>query len=398
MEERKQLWSDHNSLRPGPPMIIISPECGWEELITDKDMQCESSYARGIEWQLRSRIYMHEHFVDDTVVENKWEVPAVIHNSGWGIEEHTHASSQHKGAKAYIPVINGPDDVRKLHYPELEFDEIQTQKNVQTMQELFGDILDVQYSGIKHISFHMMSCYLRWRGLEQTFLDMYMEPTIIHDVMRILTDGNKKMLQFYEKHNLLRLNNDNTYQNTGGNGYTDQLPADGFNASRVRYCDMWGSAESQEMAPVGPEQHWEFAMQYESELLAPFGITGYGCCEDLTQKLDYMCSLPHMRRISMSPWADVDKCAPRLKGDFIFSWKPHPAHLCGAFNEEKIRSYIAHAIETCMENGCIMEMILKDTHTCENHPERFHRWCAIARECVDAAMDKCRIAVLQETA
>jgi hypothetical protein len=25
-------------------------------------------------------------------------------------------------------------------------------------------------------------------------------------------------------------------------------------------------------------------------------------------------------------------------------------------------------------------MILKDTHTCENHPERFTRWVEIARE------------------
>jgi len=27
-----------------------------------------------------------------------------------------------------------------------------------------------------------------------------------------------------------------------------------------------------------------------------------------------------------------------------------------------------------------MEIILKDTHTCEHHPERFDRWLAIARE------------------
>jgi hypothetical protein len=27
-----------------------------------------------------------------------------------------------------------------------------------------------------------------------------------------------------------------------------------------------------------------------------------------------------------------------------------------------------------------MEMVLKDTHTCEHHPERFDRWVAIARE------------------
>jgi hypothetical protein len=28
-------------------------------------------------------------------------------------------------------------------------------------------------------------------------------------------------------------------------------------------------------------------------------------------------------------------------------------------------------------------MILKDTHTCEHHPERFDRWARIAREEVE---------------
>jgi hypothetical protein len=30
-------------------------------------------------------------------------------------------------------------------------------------------------------------------------------------------------------------------------------------------------------------------------------------------------------------------------------------------------------------------MILKDTHTCEHHPERFDRWTKIAREEVNRA-------------
>jgi len=29
-------------------------------------------------------------------------------------------------------------------------------------------------------------------------------------------------------------------------------------------------------------------------------------------------------------------------------------------------------------------MILKDTHTCQHHPERFDQWTRIARELIDA--------------
>ena len=33
----------------------------------------------------------------------------------------------------------------------------------------------------------------------------------------------------------------------------------------------------------------------------------------------------------------------------------------------------------------MLEIILKDTHTCDHHPERFTLWTKIARELVDAA-------------
>lgn len=60
-----------------------------------------------------------------------------------------------------------------------------------------------------------------------------------------------------------------------------------------------------------------------------------------------------------------------------------PAHLVGDFDEEKIRGYIQHTLDVTQANGCVVEMILKDTHTCENQPERFTRWTDIAREVVE---------------
>ena len=73
-------------------------------------------------------------------------------------------------------------------------------------------------------------------------------------------------------------------------------------------------------------------------------------------------------------------CAIKLQDKAIYSWKPNPAHLVGHFDENRIRNYIRHAVEVTQEHGCVMEMVLKDTHTCEHHPERFDRWLAIARE------------------
>jgi len=378
--ERRELWRKHNDLQPTRPMILVFPEGAWEELLPEERLKCKGKEARRIEWTLRSRIYYHEHFQDDTVVERDWIVQKVIHDSGWGMEARHVLSPTARGAWAFDPVIHGPSDLKKLHFPEVVYDREETEQKLAEAQELFGDILDVRLKGVAHISFHLMNLYTGWRGLREMMTDMYLYPQMVHDAMSFLEEGHRSILRQYMDQNLLSLNNDNTYQSSGGNGYTSELPKPGSDPDRVRPCDMWASAESQEMAQVGPKQHAEFALQYEKRLLEPFGLSGYGCCDDLTLKLGDVFTIPNIRRISISPFADVDKCAPKLQGDYIFSWKPHPAHLVGQFDGEMVRSYIRHALEVAQRHDCVLEMVLKDTHTCEHHPERFDYWTQIARE------------------
>jgi len=213
-------------------------------------------------------------------------------------------------------------------------------------------------------------------------VDMYANPGMLHDAMAFFEEGHKRIVKQYVDMNLLSLNNDSTYHNSGGNGYNDELPKPGFDPDRVRLCDMWGSAEAQELDQVSPEMHHDFCMQYEKRLLEPFALTGYGCCEDLSMKLDDVFTIPNMRRISIGPWADVEASAEKLQDKYIFSWKPQPSHLV-AFNTDTVRDYIKHMLDAT--KGCVTEMILKDTHTCEHHPERFDEWTRIARELIEEA-------------
>ncbi len=379
--ERRELWKKHNSLQSVRPMILIFPEGSWGELLPHSTLKCQDEKARGIEWNLRSRIYYHEHFLDDTVIEKEWIVSKVIHNSGWGIQARHIPSTEARGAWHFDPVIKEPADLKKLKMPEISYDDKASKDNLTEAQELFGDILDVKQKGVSHISFHIMNQYTGLRGLEEVMLDMYENPGMLHDAMAFFEEAHKRILQRYVDLNLLSLNNDNTYNNTGGNGYTDELPAPGFDPDHVRLCDMWGSAEAQEMAQVSPKMHAEFILQYEKRLLEPFALTGYGCCEDLTRKFDDVFTIPNIRRISIAPEADVDACAEKLGDKYIFSWKPQPVHLVGEFDAEFIRSYIKHTLD--VTKNCAVEMVLKDTHTCEHHPERFDQWTQIARKLID---------------
>ena len=381
MAERRELWKKHNSLQPERPMILLFPEGSWGELLPGSALKCQDRKTRGIESNLRRRIYTYEHFQDDTVMEKEWIISRAIHNSGWGLSAQHIPSTEPRGAWHFDPVINEPADLKKLKIPEITYDEEASERNLAEAQDLFGDILDVKQKGVSRISFHLMSQYTGLRGLAEVMMDMYENPGMLHDAMALLEEGHKHIVKQYVDMNLLSLNNDGTYHNSGGNGYTDELPKAGFDPDRVRLCDMWGSAESQEMAQVSPEMHDEFVLQYEKRLLEPFALTGYGCCEDLTRKMDDVFTIPNIRRISISPWADVDVCGEKLGDEYIFSWKPMPAHLVGDFNTEMIRDYIKHTLEAA--KGCALEMILKDTHTCQHHPERFDEWTRIARELVE---------------
>ncbi|MFP4550157.1 MAG: hypothetical protein ACLFNT_05080 [Spirochaetales bacterium] len=384
-EERRRLWKAHNSLKPIRPMILLFPEGGWGELLTEADLTCDDSEARRIEYALRQRIYHHEHFADDTVIEGHWEVRKAIANSGWGLTGARHESSEARGAWSFSPVLNDPADLEKLVTPTITHDQAETERRTAEAEELFGEILEIRPTGASHISYHLMQQYTSLRGLEQMMIDMFENPELLHATMRRLTDGHKDILRQYEKLNLLELNNNWTYHSSGGVGYTDELPAPGYDPAHVRPADMWASAESQELAQVGPAQHEEFALTYERELLAPFALNGYGCCEPLTDRMELVLSIPNIRRISISPWAHVDAAAEQLGPRAIFSWKPRPMDLVGEFHEPRIRSYIEHTVEVALRNNCALEMILKDTHTCEHHPERFDRWSEIAREVVGGA-------------
>ena len=383
MAERRALWRRHNALEPVRPMILVFPEGSWDELISPASLQCEGFAGRRMEVALRRRIYEFERFDSDNVVEGTWDVGKVVHNTGWGLETKRSHSGVDRGAFGFDPVIHSAADLKRIQLPKLTYDPDQTAKNLAAMEDLFGDILDVRLRGVSHISFHFMNLLSGWRGLSNVYLDMYENPGLIHDAMAILEAGYRGMVEQYQAQNLLDLNYDNTYHNSGGNGWLDAPPTgEAADPEHVTPADMWASAESQELDPVSPDFHRTFAMEYEARVLEPFGLTGYGCCDGLHQKVEETLSIRNMRRISMSPFCKVDQAAEALHNRAIFSWKPQPAHLVGEWRPDLVRDYIQHTIDVCRDHGCVLEMILKDTHTCEHHPERFAEWTRIARSLV----------------
>jgi len=117
-----------------------------------------------------------------------------------------------------------------------------------------------------------------------------------------------------------------------------------------------------------------------------FGLVYYGCCEPLHQKLDLVKKIPNLRKISMSPWVDVEKGAEQIGRGFVFSRKPSPAFLAVTpWEPDVVEADLCAVRDACARHGCPLELILKDISTVNYQPQRLWQWADIAMRVVGAA-------------
>ena len=383
--KHRKMWKRHNSLQRGRPMVLVFPECSWGEVIPDSVLRCEDGLARAYEMHFRRQIHYWEHIRDDNVIEPWVKVGLAWRTTGWGLETGFIHSDMARGAWHLDPPIKDPDkDIEKLKYPDLVIDEQATQRNSEILSEAVGDILEVKiHRQIFAWSFTGIANTLTYlRGLDQMMWDMVERPEWVHRITSFLAEGMNRLLDQAEAYDKLSLMNTDEYVGSGGVAYTDELPAQDF-AGRVRLKDLWGFAESQELVGVSPSMHEEFVLRHQRPMLDRFGLNAYGCCEPVTDRLEYVLRIPRLRRISISPWADRRLAAEALQDKYIYSWKPNPAMLVGDFDEAHIRSYIRETVEVAKD--CVLEIVLKDVHTVEHDASRLTKWLRIAKEEIGAS-------------
>jgi hypothetical protein len=206
-------------------------------------------------------------------------------------------------------------------------------------------------------------------------------PELVRMSIARMVDVMLGRFEQYERMGLLSLNNANYRVGSGGLGFTDELPQPDFDGKRVRMIDMWGNSTPQIFSCVSPEMHWEFALKYEMRILDRFGLNCYGCCEPLHHKVDILRRVPRLRRISMSPFVNIEQGAAAIGQDFIYSAKPNPAVLASnSWRPDLARRDLAELLEKT--RGLHLEIILKDIHTTRGEPKRLWDWAKMAMEMV----------------
>lgn len=379
--EKADLWRRLNRLDPVRPMVMLQmlEDSAWPDTGVEDALLCTDPFLRRQELLLRRLLYQWEHQAGDMVIDSLVAVPYVVSDTGIGLATKRDEPDHWFGASRFVPVIVSEEDAERIRIPLVTVDQESTERLYQQHCDLYGDILDVRKTIPHNCWFDPFDEFVQYRGIEQAFMDMMDRPAWLHGVLSRMTECHLVRMEALEARGALTLNNGNSRIGPGGLGFTDELPQPDF-AGQVRLKDLWGTASTQIFSGVSPAMHEEFALQYESRLLTRFGLSCYGCCEPLHHKVEIARRhLPNLRRISMSPWADVAAGAEAIGKDLVLSYKPNPAAMAGdTWDIENVRAGLRDVLEKT--RGCSVEVLMKDLHTCHGRPERMWEWTQAALE------------------
>jgi len=379
-DERRDLWRRHNSLVKTRPLIYMRGGVAWNEVPEANVQQCEDPLLGAQERRLRHLICWAG-LGDDSVFEPWITVGATYKCRGWGVEINRHFSDTPQGSwKADYP-IRKPADLAKLRVPWHEIDEEDTALNAERLNDAIGDILtvNVDRAPVYRVWSADLSTELGYlRGIEHFMLDMIDRPKWLHELLTFMSDG---VLRTHEQAEAAGDWGLSAHENQAM-PYAQELPDPAANVNGVQRSSLWYYMAAQECTLISPAMHEEFILRHQLPILSKFGLVAYGCCEDLTQKIDMLRTIPNLRRIGIAPRADIHKSAEQIGTDYVISWRPNPAEMvCCGFDADRIRKITVEAMEAC--KGLHVDVTLKDCQTIEHRPERLGEWVKITRQIVE---------------
>ncbi|MDR1176148.1 MAG: hypothetical protein LBK83_11850 [Treponema sp.] len=383
-KERIVRIREMHNLKPGRPPVWID-EIPWHEMDIDGvlTLRCESKEGRDMERYFRRILYRWKYIQADMVVEDAYYICKAFTDSGTGIriKEETLATNEANNIVShhYEDQLDTEDKVEALIIPRIEAHPETDRKNLETAMDVLEGILPVKPRG--YIIYHSPWDEIAMlRGIENCLIDMVDRPELVHKTMTKFTEIGLARMEQMEKLGLLDYNVSSLHCTPP---YCDDLPARDFDGTRVRLKDIWFRGMAQLFSSASPEMLNEFDLQYMKPLMEKCALVYYGCCEPLDKAIPYLKKIPNMRKIGVSPWADVRSSAEQMGGNYVYARKPNPAMVSGVFNREAVEQEITETIKVCMENKCPYEFVLKDISTVGAKPQNLIDWTRTVMAVID---------------
>lgn len=380
--ENHRLHTAVNDLKMIRPVVLIS-EIPFHELNFDGSLtlQCQDPVLRSAEEFLRKQLFQWKYFPADMILAPYFPVQKIMHSTenGWTVSEEILAtdSKNHIVSHEYHDLLADESALEQFHLPVVTYDKEATMAQYERIANAIGDILPVRLTG--HNSyFSTWDDIARYRGVTPLLMDLVERPEYTHQIVSKMTEYYISLSEQMEALGLYELEPLDIHCTSALNS---TLPGE-YDGGIVKRSQIWGRGMAQIFASVSKEMHEEFDIEYMKKIMEPFGLVYYGCCEPLDKKIDLIEKLPHLRKISITPWADIDNAAEVIGNRYVIANKPNPASVAGKLDEDALRAEIGRILDACKRNGCSFDMVLKDISSAGYDVNNLIRWEQIVMEMV----------------
>lgn len=317
---------------------------------------------------LISKIFLHETFEDDTVVE-----PAVGYDYGaagtleaqlFGVPP---VFEKYKDPFVSVnPVMASIDEYENLESPDFYKTEpmpLIHQKYSEIVDLVRGKI-DVTFPGWVRGPWSI-SCFLR--GFENIYMDIIDFPEKVHDFQLFLADC--RILWEKQRSAFLGMAPDNE-NNMFTNCYDDYR--------RVHVSDIYNDEVDGNM--ISPAVYRDVIFPAEKKLAAFYnGINYYHSCGNLTPFLETLSELSGLRILHISSWTDLKKANELTDPDVVLQKVVHPEDDVLHASEEKIRQQIKQTLK----NASGRKLWICADAIYKGNLEKVKNWLNIVKDEVD---------------
>ncbi len=371
-EARRQRWRDVNERRrPDRAPVWCRPAGVWRELLPPDSLQCTDATCRSLEDTFRQHLYK-DWVGDDHIFAPWWPVSAVFDCDSphlWGLPTGQSVGTTALGGFRYDPPIKHADDYARLTVPTFTYNPARTQDALSRMGELLGDAMPVRLVCGPPVAPNL-NCYLEQvRGMAPMLDDLAFRPELVHRAMAKFTEGVLRGMRAAEATGLLTTNH---HEPMLCSDAVNGTPADG----EVRLHNLWVAANSQEFQNVSPRMQEEFLLNYQLPLCQQFGAVQYGCCEDLTRKIEIVLRIPNLRIFVCSAWTDLDRVIAACGTAKTIMWRQSAADVVFPDSLDPIRAHLDDGMRRL--RGHYYQVVLREVETLQGHPERIREWAQTA--------------------
>ncbi len=378
----RRRFRDCNDLKIVRPPLIME-EIPWHEMNMDGELDCvcEEGFLRDMEYRLRVQLFREKHFRCDNYIEPVWMIEKASASTGFGfsIDEKRLAVDRANNivSHEHSDVLADEGSLERYHDPVVTaFPEDDARRKARA-EEILGGIMPVELRG-GSIYYAPWDQIAMLRGVEPILTDMYDRPEYLHRIIALFTRGmaremdQREALGLYDPRPI-------SLHCTPGQVTLDHEP----NPDRYACRDIWFRTMAQMFSSVSPAAHEEFDIRYSIPLASRCAYTYYGCCEPLHDRIDRLKRYPNLRKIGVSPWADVEKSAEEIGGHYVLSRKPNPANVALNTDPAVIRREIGETARLCLKYGCPCDITLKDISTVSYRPRNLIVWAETASAALD---------------